>query len=1314
MAIAKSLNLLIQASALKNDEKVGIINLFEKTAGLEMSETKVFALIQASAMSLRKSLESKELGDVRSIMRRFRQLMKSAVTGEETKKQMCYLVINAATLDVNIVSQIEQQTSRKIDELMTSDQTKLHLHVNGIELEITPAVLFRDVSYRYFGLSAPLLGRRYLELRKSQLTHEKAKAKVSAEQGNKLSAIPAEPKYLSKVVIDQIEKVLGPIEKVSTGSEKTFCVNINEKKFEDCAQNLFARVKLKLELIGVSAARSYLLLRKQNVSHAEALSQVQASSNEKVRTLSKQRIPVKPETFSQNFVNQMETCFKKALSEFSGADIQKIEFEIGGVRYSESVANLLERIAHTFFDSRSKPIARGYLQARKNGQTHESALAKAQDKNQGEVEKKPSAELIPITPDSFMPETIGQIEKVFKRAVGLIPIKDISEFIVLIRGKKYSERMHNLLRKIAFAFFDSREAIPEARRYLALRRQGADHKEAVVAAHQADDLKSDNEFAELSNLNIEEAIALLQNDSFKLKLYLQFAHPELSETEIDRLVIRSFKGLVTGPNETRENKYLGWHEQLDVTELPEQLPEETTDTTVTVSGRAKDADCIYISGTWNRRVRVESDGTFSVSVPLKVAQENAVRVMALNRDREVRSSQQVFIIDQQGDSDDVAALIELLSQLQRELIEGIRKDPGRLKFFVACIEKVLIKKFGRSFEDGELYMQELIGSTKSPVVKKVLLGILKNFRDINRMKLPNVREGSLMFFQKYCVYAIRKKMAESESGVVLANDPGLGKTRTILAALAEDEAAIFSPNSVVSAWDEEASECLIEPDLLVMSDIPHETRKELLRDRKHLRLVTNVQFLRKTNDAERFVLLSNGCSVVVHDEAHSRANEHSEQSKGAKMLHHKFQINVSATPFKNPKTLRRILHLLEPDDKRFSSDTAFGEAFPARDPEALKTLSLLKDKYTIRFRKQDVMEEVDPALHLSQQLHRLPRKEYVPPETIGQFEMSEDQAEAIYELFLNWSNWCRRYDKYMPDDEVAEEDHLRSGGNLTKRHALRQTINNPEYIGSNTEDAKAWQMQRIVKKCLREGRKVVIFCTYNAQTMKYAEMFKQYNPALYTGLTSNQGEKKNEEGEPMRFAREQIGKGKKRGWLFGPDGYPIENPKGETMPALDYERLSFQHAEDRQIIIATYQAGAVGTTFTAGKAMILDDLPADCIEAIQAEDRIHRIDPHHQTQATVKYYTMQSRYPQRFLDKMKKRWVRKLDDGTYEEVRNKREAEAENLQTAYDAFFAQGTLDQVHSQNLVTQKQMFHLINDGIADDSILKEVGSLETSGLT
>ncbi len=969
---------------------------------------------------------------------------------------------------------------------------------------------------------------------------------------------------------------------------------------------------------------------------------------------------------------------------------------------------LLTRIAKKFFGTRTKlNLAKAYLSWRKKGKTHEDAIQISPEGFEGMS--------LPTNPDFYTPEIVLKIETSLGKPIQNVPVGSTEEMSVNFKGISYSDTPIRLFERLAIAFWGERN-YSNARSYLAARRDGNDHKTALVMA--SPDQIADKEFERLAELKLEDVIALFRNNPYKLKLYLQFAYENLNENEIDQLVIRSFKGLISGVNEPKEKEYLQYDRKLEDVAVESEIPEYTEENTLLLKGRST-AKYIYISGSWNRRIRVNEDGTFAVTIPLHIGEKNEIRIMGVDTDTKLRSNQLTFFIKHEGKSDDVAAFIEKLGELRGAILDGVRNDPGRMRFFVQCAEKVLIKKFGRSFEEGKAYVRHLIQEAKNPIIKRVLQEVLNSFGVINKIKLPNTKEGSLMFFQKYCVHVIRRRMAKGSPGVILANDPGLGKTRTILAAVGNEEAAIFTPNSVVSTWDEEANEVLVKPELLILRDIPHAKRKDLLRKEKRPRLVTNIDFLRKTEDAERFALLSGNDTIVVHDEAHSRTNIQSEQSKGARKLKHKFQINVSATPFKNPKTLRRMLAILEPENPNFQSEKAFEKAFQASDPEALKALSILKEKYTIRFRKIDVMEEVDPSLSLEEQPHRLPRKEIIAPDAIGKFEMSEKQAYAVYEMFMDWNTWCKKYDKYMPKTKLAEEDHLRAAGSLTKRHALRQTINNPAYIGLQEDDKKAYQLQRIVKKCLAEGRKVVIFCAYNAQALKYKEILKKYKPSMFIGQVSQEGEKKDEKGAPMKFARQALDHHK---IIYDERGYPRQEGdptldpsvkvEFEPMQALDYERLAFQNAPDCQVMIATFKAGAVGTTFTAGKAMIFDDDPADCVEAIQAEDRIHRIDPHRQTKYSVQYYSMQSRYPRRFLDEMKTRWVVRQQDGTYKEYKNQSDANANasemktSAQTAYEAFFAQGTYDQVHSRNLQTQRQILQLINDGIADESILEGTG--------
>lgn len=806
----------------------------------------------------------------------------------------------------------------------------------------------------------------------------------------------------------------------------------------------------------------------------------------------------------------------------------------------------------------------------------------------------------------------------------------------------------------------------------------------------------------LESLDLQDAVALLADRPAKLKVYLAISHPELLEDDANRLVAHAFKRL----HNRRVFEYEDFEQSLTACTLSEAPPRRTAEAAILLEGIAQGADSILVEGAAStRRIRVNADGEFRARVTLAVGSQNRLRLIPLHHGQQQSGPATEVVVHQTGTPDDIEALVSLLNDMGQEALAAIRTDTGRMEYVVRQAEQVLIRKFSGSFASGKAYVEQLIVNASSSVVRTVLKKVLTRFRQIDRTTYPNVRDTSpLYFFQKYCVAEIQRRIEAGERGVVLANDPGLGKTRTALVAVNGDPATIIAPNSVVTSWTEEAPKALVRSNILTLQNLPYAQRIQRLRESEATHVVTNVEFLRGREDDERYELLSDDDTIVVHDEAHGLLNLGSEQSKGSRRLRGKFHLFLSATPCKDPQTLRRMLHNVEPDDPRFMSDAAFNQAFPANDPEALRTLSVFKNRYMIRFTKDDVLEEMDPNLPIEQQHHRLPRKEYVTPDEMGSYELTQEQCQATYELFLNWPKWCQKYDRYVPRDEVARLDALRgSQFALAKVHALRQVANNPSYIGAtDVPDPKAAEMQATVDAFLAEGRKVVIFCQYNAQAEKYAEMLKAHCPSLYTGIVSNQGMKTNNSGEIMRFRKNEDGS-----WALDGRGLPLEDDEGSTMLALDYERLAFQNAPERRVMISTYSAGSIGVTFTAGKAAIFDDLPADCVQEIQAEDRIHRIDHEHQTHTTVRYARMISTYPASFLERMRQVWVRRNNDGTYTEVHNRRQAEKEELQTAYEAFFAQGTFDQVRAAGLQTQRTRFRLINDGVEDTSTLPEIAT-------
>jgi len=883
----------------------------------------------------------------------------------------------------------------------------------------------------------------------------------------------------------------------------------------------------------------------------------------------------------------------------------------------------------------------------------------------------------------------------------------------------------------------------------------------------------DKEFETLRELELEDAIALLgESDPLKLKIYIQFAHPELSEEKVNKLTIRSIRAISAHKeNITREEQILLTHRNtLPKPKITTEVPKKTEDDTIIINGKAEGSNFVYLSGTYNKRTKVQPDGTFSEKIPLFTDRANEVRFMAVNTDKKERSPQSNFIIYQTGMSDEAEGLIKLLSKLGKDKLAEYKEGEQKSAFLLQTIEQALIKKFSTSFEEGIQYTEKLIQNSESNVIKEVLERVTQNFSRIAEKEIPHLREGEdLYFFQKYCYEVIKRKIESGAPGMILANAPGLGKTLVALSiAKSEDNSSIISPNNVVGNWTKDSQRFFENFGLLRLQHLSTSLRKKILKQANHKHVVSNIEYLRQVlSDEEIIDLISNDETTLVQDEAHSLVNL-SQQTQGTLKLKKKFFLLLSASPFKDPVSVRRILHTLYPEKKEYSDDQAFAQAFPKNDPQALKMLNRLVQEHMIRFRKRDVMEEFDISKPLAEQKGRLPHKKHISPFEIGQFVMTEEQAEAIYEMFLNWNKWCRKYNKFIPKDTVTKLDGLRKGrdrlgefpedtaeqgdkdfilankilgneSNLSREHALKQIINNPEYVGlQGIQNPKDEVVKQMVKRCLQERRKVVLFCEYNAQAEKYKKMFAELNPALYTGLVNREGFRKNKQGKKTYYKVD-----KNENYIIDTKtGLPIEDKEAKRMSkhslpmsALEYEELKFDKNGDCQMLISTFGAGAVGKNFPAGKSMIMDNLPKHYLWQYQTEDRIHRIDEDHLTHYDVTYNQALSLYPQNFLEKMKKRWVREMStkyqllDGKkgvpaklvnfnekdtpigriitlkhYEEVFDEATAKKEGLPSAYAKFFKDGTYDEVRYENLKTQKKVFRLINDGIADESLLEE----------
>ncbi len=803
---------------------------------------------------------------------------------------------------------------------------------------------------------------------------------------------------------------------------------------------------------------------------------------------------------------------------------------------------------------------------------------------------------------------------------------------------------------------------------------------------------------EIERLELAEAIALLGKDSLRLQQYVRLYYPELSLAEVDEVVATAIKGLRGDWSDEDKDEFpsQSYPQSLALPTFDKNYSAKEIQTDqyfFEISGKVdpKKVEYIQVLGTSVRKIKVRQDGTFSAKIPLHiVGGMNELYVYAVNEKTEERSTAMDVRIQQTGTPVDPEEAFLALIGVKEEILEWIQKKPGELRFLLWSTELALLKHFTQDEVKGFQHVQELIQKEKSKAKKKILQTVLTEFEEIVETDYELKRGERLYFFQKYAIYKTRKIKESGEAqGVLNAMEQGLGKTVTALKSVQGEETVILTPNPVVSAWGEQEEKFFSEVNLTLLEG-SYKKREEQLRHLETSQVVTNIEFTQGMTK-ERARLLSRPNGVLVIDEADYLVND-SDQTEGTEQIEAEFKILLSATPFKKVSQIGRVLNFLRPKDPRFESPRAFARAFPTNDPEAMKAAFLLLQEQMIRIRKRDVFEEYDPAIPPAEQKDKLPRKVEVKPENTetGQFYLTPEQSASILELFTDYQRWCQKH-----KGKESQEDksfHKYKEGYFSKKEALRQIMNDPRYIGVDQESPKHLAMDTIVRKELdgegNQERKMVIFARYRHEVEAYMERYKEYGARVYYGgLSQNSNGYRVDENKKMLYYevdRWTDEKGKVR-WKYKLDkNYQFLSATRESggMPirALDYERILFQNDPKSRIIIASYDSGAVGVTFTAADVVVDDDLAETYRDQYQSDERAHRIDNLRKKYA-VKYYRLQALYPEVFLQTLPA------------EVRKD--------------YFANGTWDQVQYQNLRRQGRIFHRVMDGVGSDEELEAMNT-------
>jgi hypothetical protein len=701
---------------------------------------------------------------------------------------------------------------------------------------------------------------------------------------------------------------------------------------------------------------------------------------------------------------------------------------------------------------------------------------------------------------------------------------------------------------------------------------------------------------------------------------------------------------------------------------------------------------VQVTGAHQRKIQVRPDGRFStmLAVP-KTGEVNLYSFYAVNDDDRTISTVLEISIEQLGKKQDADVVFQNLLASREDILKDIKKGTPRYYFLMSTLEESLLKHFTYGEEKGFAYLAKRIKKERSKPMKELYEEVNATFREVARTRYPLKKGEKLYFFQKYTVYKGQKMLNEPDpitgqetQGVLIANEQGLGKTVTALVLINGDRGLIITPNAVVSTWAEQEDKFILEPRIELLEGSYLE-RERTLKTSDRPQVVTNTEFTQGMTQ-RRADALSARAETLVIDEADYLGRIGSQQSKGTRLIRAKRRVLLTATPFKKISHIGNLLNSIFPDDPQFSSPRAFARAFPADDPDALKALFLLLHRHMIRVRKADVFEEYDPKIPLSKQSDRLPKKNEIPTEKIGQFTLLKEQADSIRLLLTDYQEWCRIHRGQIKDHKVTATREDRKfqkfkEGFFPKLQALRQIMDDPAYIGLKLVSPKHKKMDQIVEKELENpdlpDAKVLIFCKYIWQVEAYLKRYQKFGAVGYYGeLAANKdGYKIDKDKQIEYYVVDEYEKHVLK------DGRPIRTTRkagGRPIRALDYQRILFQNDPNVRVMVATYESGSVGVTLTGAHAVIYDDLASTYRDQYQAGDRAHRID-NSRKKLEVRYYWLQALYPEGFLKSLPYK--------------------------IFDKYFSMGTYDQVQHENIQNQGRIFHRIMDLIGGEEELKMI---------
>ncbi len=584
-------------------------------------------------------------------------------------------------------------------------------------------------------------------------------------------------------------------------------------------------------------------------------------------------------------------------------------------------------------------------------------------------------------------------------------------------------------------------------------------------------------------------------------------------------------------------------------------------------------------------------------------------------------------------SKDIETLMAAMFTRRHRLEELKDKDFDRaLKIF-----KYLL---GRHFESNAAgtarMLHEVVARNEHPTIRRLVENLIEHYTQGRDYAVAGVRT-ELFLYQK-----IGAKYLVEHDRAILADDPGMGKTLTALAAAETLRAQgkvkkvlIVTPAGIKTSWREEIARHLVKQDTFPLPIIPSREGRGDNRPRKVVSIhgstevkrrqvldaydadyiLVNYEFLRGKSQAELAPLLQ-GVDLIIADEAQriSNPSDTVQQAEAVRKINAPRRWLLTATPYySHPENIYALLAYLHPE--KYSSFKEFKETYSA-DVTGLKLLHAELDDVMIRRRRAEALGEYEAGVPLETQGVRLPRKVILPVDEEGAYEISHAQVELLRELSQDIRGWMVRH------------THTKKMTHFTHLKLLYQAIVDPKFLGEDIASPLYEALDKIVMKRLAQGKKVLIYAHHRSLVSRLQERYAHLGAVKYNSTLS------------MRQREENL--------------------------------RSYETDPHVRIMVAGIHSGGVGLNIKAADTVIYAERSFDHSAKLQSEGRPQRIDVERKKES-FEVISLVGRYPKDMVES--------------------------ETDARFRAFMRQGTVAEILEGRLNDLDHVYRLVMDGIVSE---------------